>query len=81
MKELLSDNWVVLITKEGSRGADFKGTIPAHVIITYNPSSYSDCIQALGRGSRNLSQGSSGTIICENPLTLKPSNYLNALLA
>mmetsp|Transcript_725 Transcript_725/g.405 ORF Transcript_725/g.405 Transcript_725/m.405 type:complete len:210 (-) Transcript_725:370-999(-) len=63
MKELLTDNWVVLITKEGSRGADFKGSIPAHVIITYNPSSYSDCVQALGRGSRNLNQGSSGTII------------------
>jgi len=41
---LNSDNFVVLTTKEGSRGVDYKGPSPAHVIICYAPESYADCV-------------------------------------
>ena len=44
LEELSNDNFIILTTKEGSRGVDYKGPSPAHVIICYEPSSYADCI-------------------------------------
>ena len=37
LEQLNEDNFVVLTTKEGSRGVDYKGPTPAHVIICYEP--------------------------------------------
>jgi hypothetical protein len=79
LNEVAEDNFLVLTTKEGARGVDYKGINPAHVIIAFKPESYSECVQALGRGCRELSKFSEGTIICKNPLTLNASKYLSAL--
>jgi superfamily II DNA/RNA helicase len=62
--EVAKDNFIVLTTKEGARGIDYKGVNPAHVIMAFNPKSYSECVQALGRGCRELSSFAEGTIIC-----------------
>jgi hypothetical protein len=79
--EVAKDNFIVLTTKDGARGIDYKGVNPAHVIMAFNPKSYSECVQALGRGCRELSSFAEGTIICKNPLTTNPSNYLALLVA
>jgi hypothetical protein len=79
LQKLSHDNFVVLTTKEGSRGVDYKGPSPAHVIICYEPSSFADCVQALGRGCRTLDQFSEGTIICRCPITENASKYLMLL--
>jgi len=44
LDKLNLNNFVVLTTKEGSRGVDYKGPHPAHVIICYQPDSYADCV-------------------------------------
>jgi len=44
LDKLNLNNFVVLTTKEGSRGVDYKGPSPAHVIICYQPDSYADCV-------------------------------------
>ena len=69
MEQLYEDNWVLLTTREGSRGSDFKGKSPAHVILTYQPESLAECVQALGRGTRNLDYVCSGAIMCPQPYT------------
>jgi superfamily II DNA/RNA helicase len=79
--EVAKDNFIVLTTKDGARGIDYKGVNPAHVIMTFNPKSYSECVQALGRGCRELSNSTSGTVICKDPLTTDASNYLNLLVS
>ena len=42
--ELQLNNFIVLTTKEGGRGIDYKGRTPAHVIICYKPTSTTECI-------------------------------------
>lgn len=79
--EVAKDNFIVLTTKEGARGIDYKGVNPAHVIMAFSPKSYSECVQALGRGCRELSSFAEGTIICQTPKTSHASNYLDTLLA
>ena len=79
LQKLNKDNFIVLTVKEGSRGVDYKGPSPAHVIICYAPASYADCVQALSRGCRTLDQFSEGTILCKQPLTEDPSEYLSLL--
>jgi hypothetical protein len=44
LAKLNLDNFVVVTTKEGSRGVDYKGPSPAHVIICYSPNTYADCV-------------------------------------
>ena len=78
LKLLMNDNWIVLTTKDGSRGTDFKGPSPAHVLMTFQPSSYAECVQALGRGSRNLDHTCSGTIICTNPVSIEPNLFIKS---
>lgn len=41
LKSLTKDNFVVITTKEGGRGIDFKGINTAHVIIAFEPESFS----------------------------------------
>lgn len=79
LNEVAKDRFLVLTTKEGSRGVDYKGINPAHVIIAFKPSSYSECVQALGRGCRELTSFAKGSIICESPLTLDAADYLSLL--
>lgn len=79
--EVAKDNFIVLTTKEGARGIDYKGVNPAHVIMAFNPQSYSECVQALGRGCRELSSFAEGTIMCKDPLTTDAANYLTLLVA
>ena len=79
LHEVAKDNFIVLTTKEGARGVDYKGINVAHVIVAYEPDSYSECVQALGRGCRELSSFAEGTIICTNPLTLDADEYLTLL--
>lgn len=64
LNEVAKDNFVVVTTVEGARGVDYKGSHSAHVIIAFKPNSYSECVQALGRGCRELSSFAEGTIIC-----------------
>ena len=47
------------------RGVDFKLKGDADIIIAFRVISYFDCIQALGRGTREFTKSSSGTIIIE----------------
>ena len=54
LREISRDNFIVLTTIEGSRGVDYKGINIAHVVIAFQPKSYSQCVQALGRGCREL---------------------------
>lgn len=42
--EVTKDNFIVLTTKDGARGIDYKGVNPAHVIMAFNPKSYSECV-------------------------------------
>lgn len=79
LNEVAKDNFLVLTTKEGSRGVDYKGINSAHVIIAFKPASYSECVQALGRGCRELTSFAQGSIICKDPLTMNASDYLNLL--
>ena len=51
------------------------------MVILYQPDSYGDCIQALGRGSRSLAHVTSGTIICAKPVVNNPAMYLDVLQA
>ena len=44
LQELTHDNFIVLTTKEGARGVDYKGINVAHVIIAFEPESYSQCV-------------------------------------
>jgi hypothetical protein len=44
LNEVAKDNFIVLTTKHGARGIDYKGINPAHVIIAFNPKSYSECV-------------------------------------
>lgn len=81
LNEVAEDNFLIMTTKEGARGVDYKGINPAHVIIAFAPESYSECVQALGRGCRELSSFSEGTIICQDPLTFNASKYLSVLQA
>ena len=41
LKEVSRDNFIVVTTKEGARGVDYKGINIAHVIIAFEPESYS----------------------------------------
>jgi hypothetical protein len=36
LRSLLNDNFIVITTREGSRGVDFKGASVSHVIICLN---------------------------------------------
>lgn len=42
--EVAKDNFIVLTAKDGARGIDYKGVNPAHVIMAFNPKSYSECV-------------------------------------
>lgn len=44
LNEVAKDEFIVLTTKDGSRGVDYKGINPAHVIIAFKPESYSECV-------------------------------------
>mmetsp|Transcript_20010 Transcript_20010/g.14721 ORF Transcript_20010/g.14721 Transcript_20010/m.14721 type:complete len:187 (+) Transcript_20010:802-1362(+) len=44
LEELMQGPFVVLTTKEGSRGVDYRGNSPAHVIICYEPESAAEFI-------------------------------------
>jgi hypothetical protein len=65
----MSDNFIVLTTREGARGIDFKGISVSHVNICLSNLSSSLLLQALGRGSRDLKEHSTGTLITETLLT------------
>lgn len=54
---------MVLTVKDGCRGVDFKGRSPAHVIVACDIDNYAGIVQALGRGSRDLKNISTGTLI------------------
>jgi hypothetical protein len=41
----------------------------------------SECIQALGRGSRKLDLIAEGTLICDSPIETVPESYLKVLEA
>jgi hypothetical protein len=56
-------SFIAVTTKEGSRGIDFKNANRAHVVIAFEPKSVSECMQALGRGSRSLDLIAEGTLI------------------
>jgi hypothetical protein len=81
LNDVANDNFLILTTKEGARGVDYKGVNPAHVIIAFEPESYSECVQALGRGCRELTAFAEGTIVCVAPLTTDASVYLSLLQA
>jgi hypothetical protein len=68
IQSLMFHEFIVITTKEGGIGIDFKGTDPAHVVIAFEYKSFSELIQALGRGSRDVTQCCSGTLISSKPL-------------
>jgi len=41
---------------DGARGIDYAFKVPSHVIMAFNPESYSLVIQGLSRGSRKANQ-------------------------
>jgi hypothetical protein len=65
----MSDNFIVITTREGARGIDFKGTSVSHVNICLSNLTSSLLMLALGRGSRDLEEHSTGTLITEKLLT------------
>jgi hypothetical protein len=74
-----SDQFIVLITAQGARGINIKGKNPAHVVIYYEPSSASECTQALGRGSSSLDSHADRIILCDNPIDTRAEKYLKVL--
>jgi hypothetical protein len=44
LKDVTKDNFIVVTSKEGARGIDYKGINIAHVIIGFEPDSYSQCV-------------------------------------
>ena len=44
LRDISRDNFIVLTTKEGGRGIDYKGINIAHVIVAFEPESYSLCV-------------------------------------
>lgn len=76
LNDVAKDSFLILTTKEGARGVDYKGVHSAHVIIAFKPESYSETVQALGRGCRELTSFAEGSIICKDPLTLDAADYL-----
>lgn len=44
LNNLVSEDFIILTTIEGSRGVDYKGRQRAHVIFGYSPTSYAECI-------------------------------------
>lgn len=79
LKSISESKFILMTTKEGSRGVDFKASSTAHVIIAFAPTSYAECVQALGRGCRDLTSSTDGTIICADVLTLRSTDYLKLL--
>ena len=49
-----ASRFIVLSLRVAGRGIDFRGTEVAYVILGYNPSSVSEAVQAISRGSRDL---------------------------
>lgn len=37
LNDVAKDSFLILTTKEGARGVDYKGLHPAHVIIAFDP--------------------------------------------
>ena len=64
---------------EGSRGVDFKGKTPAHVILLYKPPNFAHCIQALGRGSRSIKDVCTGSIYSQESISSEPAAFLSYL--
>jgi hypothetical protein len=48
-------------------------------VICYEPSSASECTQALGRGSRSLDSHADRIILCDNPIETRAEQYLKVL--
>ena len=68
-----------MTTAEGARGVDIKNPAVAHVQINYAPPTVSETVQACGRGSRSLESHTTATILCRDPVTESPANYLKVL--
>ena len=59
-------DFIVITTKEGGIGIDFRGTETSHVILAFEYQNYSELVQALGRGSRDINKRSTGTLITKD---------------
>ena len=68
IQSLMFCNFIVITTREGAIGLDFKGTSVSHVVIAFEYSSYTELKQALGRGSRDMNQRCSGTLITDREI-------------
>ncbi len=69
-------DFIVVTTKEGGIGIDFKGTDVAHVIIAFEYSSYTELKQALGRGSRDINKRTTGTLITPKEIVCSIEGYI-----
>ena len=65
----MSEPCIIHTNLEGARGVDYSTKIPVAVVCAFDPNSYAELCQALGRGSRNYKSRVYGTIITkvENP--------------
>ena len=63
IQSLMHHDFIIITTKEGGTGVDFRGTDISHVILAFEYLNYSELIQALGRGSRDINKRSTGTLI------------------
>lgn len=71
--------FIVLTTKEGARGIDFKGQGVALVILAFTPASVSESVQAAGRGCRTLDSHCEWILICDDPIEMQPETFLEVL--
>lgn len=79
MRKLKDKDFIALTTKEGGIAVDYQGTSPAFPIIGFLPNNSSQAIQAAGRGGRDMKTIAEATLICENPLTLDHTAYIEML--
>jgi hypothetical protein len=77
----MTSDFVIVTTKEGGIGIDFKGTDVAHVILAFEYSNYSEVKQSLGRGSREITKTCTGTLITKEKLPCPIEKLVDLLKA
>ena len=70
-----------MTTKEGGIAVDYLGAHPALPFICFKPKNSSQAIQASGIGTArgDMKSVAEAIIICENPLTLDHTAYIEML--
>ena len=80
LRQLKLKDFIALTTKEGGIAVDYLGTHPALPLMCFKPKNSSQAIQASGRGARgDMKSVAEAIIICENPLTLDHTAYIEML--